>query len=522
MRNLTKTISTIVIILVGLFISQNTFAACNWSGNTCYVTTCEFSSLATDIAEVKTNELGKQGVVTIQCPTENITQTTDLRFSMTSEYSGITGLIIRGNGVLPISGGSTGLTIWKDRSIRAEVATGKNIRFSNITYTGTPNGDNWMYLSFIHIVAPSALPHTGKYRIDHITFVEPALMGESNAFRIPSNFYGVIDSCTGTVNNQFAGFGGPVSGEYGNATWNDGVSLGSSDAHYLENNIMAYNNTQNLDDIRMFADSSEHGGRVVVRYNTLHNFYIGGHDPGTAPRGALQYEIYNNTLVTDGGYVSGLLKLRGGTGVAFNNRIDHTLNTPFAAGASSGIFMLNWRDTAVLSSTTFWGTNLTKCDPASTEKACLGKGATWAKDGCTTEEHCGGTTGVTSYCLRVDGGGSVETHPQCRDQIGTGDNLSPQSSKPFLLWNNQVRKASGAWNDSPVYIMSGTTSIVKNRDYCEHSTTMPASCNGVTTSYTPYTYPHPLRGESDEVAPTATIGSGAAVTLGSGAVGTLY
>jgi hypothetical protein len=34
--------------------------------------------------------------------------------------------------------------------------------------------------------------------------------------------------------------------------------------------------------------------------------------------------------------------------------------------------------------------------------------------------------------------------------------------------------------------------IQANRDYCTHDTTMPSTCNSVTTSYTALAYPHPL------------------------------
>jgi hypothetical protein len=39
---------------------------------------------------------------------------------------------------------------------------------------------------------------------------------------------------------------------------------------------------------------------------------------------------------------------------------------------------------------------------------------------------------------------------------------------------------------------ASATYIVSDRDYCVSAVTMPATCNGVETSYTPYTCPHPL------------------------------
>jgi len=68
-------------------------------------------------------------------------------------------------------------------------------------------------------------------------------------------------------------------------------------------------------------------------------------------------------------------------------------------------------------------------------------------------------------------------------------------------------------------------------DYVGDSPTTPISgtlykctaTNTWTAYYTPYAYPHPLRGESEEGGtPQATLGAGAAATIGTGAAATLY
>ncbi len=88
----------------------------------------------------------------------------------------------------------------------------------------------------------------------------------------------------------------------------------------------------------------------------------------------------------------------------------------------------------------------------------------------------------------MDGLGPPNGYP-CRDQFGFDGN-NPQVSRPVLIYGNTL---NGAVSNSFEFNGPGnpTTFIMNNREYCT-GTTKPASCNGVTTTYTPYTYPHPL------------------------------
>ena len=128
---------------------------------------------------------------------------------------------------------------------------------------------------------------------------------------------------------------------------------------------------------------------------------------------------------------------------------------------------------------------------------------------------------LDEYCARVDdpNGHCVEncapaTSVPLKDQIGRGqDIITPplngdgyQASEPYLIWNNLysdgTRILVSPLDDTGFGNSCGTPAlsdyIRADVDYClgtgPESTVMPTSCNGLSVTYTPYTYPHPLQG----------------------------
>ena len=303
------------------------------------------------------------------------------------------------------------------------------------------------------------------------------------SFQIKGPTYGVIDHNNGTTTGQF----GIVEGDSnGNASWALGSNLGSADAVYLEDNTLSCNSTTKL---WMVADADD-GGRVVVRNNTFTNHYAGGHDASSVNRGLVQYEVYGNTLTSTFNYGEELISMRGGTGVVFNNNLITTSSSPFGADTGgSGINFANYRDDSGPGGTLgLWTiTNVNRCSTSTTLKACLDNGSAWRDTTCTTDADCGGTVGS---CTMIDGTGTAG-YP-CRDQIVVADNAL--TIKPWLVWNNKININNGGWKNVTSYVRPYNTTphIVINRDYCENATTMPTTCNGVSSTYTPYTYPHPL------------------------------
>jgi hypothetical protein len=100
--------------------------------------------------------------------------------------------------------------------------------------------------------------------------------------------------------------------------WDRPLTLGTSNAVYIEDNSFYYGSAHGLHED--FCDA-EAGARIVVRHNDVTNshFHIHGNDGGSW-RSTHSWEFYNNTLIAAEGinnYRFGAL--RGGTGVVFDN-----------------------------------------------------------------------------------------------------------------------------------------------------------------------------------------------------------
>lgn len=261
----------------------------------------------------------------------------------------------------------------------------------------------------------------------------------------------------------------------GNNEWTRPLGLGGSDAIYVEDNEFiheAWNASRT-------AIDGEGGARFVARNNIFTNTYIGPHDAIIGGyRSIRKFEIYNNTFnYIPSGSGCFVFDGRGGTGVFFNNEI---MGTP---GCGSYI-QLDLKRTYQTGGDPWNGL----CSNSS-GKAYLGTSATYPM-------NCTSGTG----CVNKDGSANSPTGYPCRDQIGVDGN-DPQVSRPTLFWNNTLNGGN---------ISIGVTSqagsyIVNNRDYCIHATTMPATCNGITTNYSPFTYPHPLVTGSSPAPPTSSL-----------------
>jgi hypothetical protein len=223
-------------------------------------------------------------------------------------------------------------------------------------------------------------------------------------------------------------------------------------------------------------------------------------------RGNFSWEIYNNDLyMTEGASSLVFISIRGGIGIIAHNHLYHwgtsssDINTEYRP---HGAHMMNYRSTdGPGGSYSIW---TERCDSGGTaRRGCLGPGAIYSDSYCADDADCGGTAGQYTMCEYLDDkSGDGKGYP-CRDQIGRG---TSQALKPFLFWGNTIKFASSSAVPLQVNVLYGASDIVLNRDYCINDTTMPSSCNGITTTYTPYTYPHPLRGGADTTPPSAPSG----------------
>lgn len=274
----------------------------------------------------------------------------------------------------------------------------------------------------------------------------------------------------------------------GNNSYDRPLGLGGPDAVYIEDSY--FSQPANSYDVSSPITDCDGGGRIVFRHNTIRSNYFEMHDavvPGS--RSCRKWEVYQNTWITTSSDISqtnqfAQIATRGGTGVMFGNRmLASTI-------ADADITFANYR--------TYQGNN---GDPwndliqnSGNAKACLA-GST-PPVSCTSDAQCGNQVGA---CVKKDGSGGtgLPTNYPGRDQMGT-DGAGLQHNRPALYWDNKFTGGTGsniAAGNIPISAQGNSlaTYLVQGRDYCVSTSTMPTACNGVPTTYVPYTYPHPLQ-----------------------------
>jgi hypothetical protein len=301
---------------------------------------------------------------------------------------------------------------------------------------------------------------TANYRIDHNKFDRLANYG----IRTWGNLYGLVDNNVGVSNKNRplvhvtnANF--PVNGvctndgQRGDTSWAQPTTLGTIQAHYIENNTWTTEGAQYV-----MVDSIA-GARVVVRYNTLYNTSVGSHgtETGGRQRGVRQMEVYNNTFVAPSGVpVDSLIWFRSGTGVAFNNKITADVK----AGLNAVVKTTNLRDQNSYSP---WG----KCDG--------------------TSPYDGNVAGESGYrCIDQPGAGtSVDYKGQDPPPVMPAKN----ALDPIYIWNNTV---NGTANNCGTYGCMSGNHVRVDRDIVFSPR----------PGYTPFTFPHPSAGSGALAAPS--------------------
>lgn len=434
-----------------LLVPSAVFAVCSWSGNTGTVAS---PYAAADVQDCINDSAGMTGDVTIQIPTSSPTWTSGITVNMGSGWTNVSGLTVKGQNACTVDKNdrptscSTSITNFTVTYIGKE---GKAFRISNMKISGNCVID---------------ISGTCKsWRIDHIYFYvltsqRPIMISQGQTGTDVT--YGVLDSLNIYSTNDVV-FLNYMSLD--NYSWMRPLDLGGPDAIYLENST--YYSTINCSGGPCGVTDANGPGRFVIRYNDFTDMYIYAHDAiVTNHRGVRKWEVYNNTFTYPG--VNGacfVAQFRSGTGVMFNN----TISDPGLKLCPQYVQLYVYR------STTEGGTPWVPLCSSTSGKA-------WLDTTSHYPETCTSGTG----CINIDGSGP-DGYP-CRDQAGVDGN-NPQVSRPFLFWNNTLNGA----NASAIPSIGGiATYIVENRDFCRHATTMPSTCNGVTTTYSPLTYPHPL------------------------------
>src|SRR5574343_1931572 len=508
------------ILLIILLSATSVFGAVSWTGNTCTITGDASLAQLNDCLTGAVNGIvaqGKTGEITVQLPADSETWSSTLVINMTNAaYINVTKLTIQGAGTIPTgsSKGSAGQTVITTTSTRGFVitsSTSKKLRIANISFTGGVDQKG----QFISITGTTLPSNGGGFRIDHNTWNTTL---RNDIIYIGGRAYGVIDHnyYRGAKASGFYGMFAKIGeGSYAaaNNSWYRGIGVNSIDQVFVEDNDVGGTYTGGSG--TMFADC-ENGGRIVARNNTIQHMYVGGHGADSVTRSCLSYVVYDNQFNITNMAVGGMnpvFDLRDGTVIAYDNTITETRSGVPVTNSmwfSGGILIRNYRSAFGICSgyPEYYnhGNFPLDCDGTTDSlalKRCFGSTTSpTSPTSCSTDADCGGESGA---CHAVDNGSLGTTGYPCRDQMGitstggTGDNQFV--AYPSLFANN---KRNGS-DLTPVAVSydigqcSGVATlnddhIQNNRDYCYHSTTLPASCNSVDTEYVEFTYPHPLTG----------------------------
>ena len=341
------------------------------------------------------------------------------------------------------------------------------------TNSGTANG-------FISVVgAGTGNTGLGGYRVDNnyfngISAYNGVISVWSGRNGTTGNLFGLIDDNTfynifnagdtayGPYNIQIWNFWKPGTGNqcWGCDGWtNNDFAYGSVNQNFIEDNL--FDQEASAGGHMRHYISSELGGRYVSRHNTFINNYgdtnADLHDAhglcavdsnGVGSRGG---EIYANTI-TGTGYNRGTV-LRGGSWLVYDNVI--------TAGGGNPIELNEYRAEASSASECAVDSALGLMPPWP-----IPAGAGW------------GTNDPWKSDVSSDASNPGQFHPL------------PQQIFNSYMWNN---KTPGGATINPVVPVDGalTHYIIANSDYT-FGGTKPAGIS----SYAPYNYPHPLRGNA--------------------------
>ena len=245
---------------------------------------------------------------------------------------------------LQLMGAGIGQTIINDGGANATTliswtsSSNFSDRLSGFTFQGTTN-NNLEYDSTISIAGNSH-----AFRVDNCKF--DTLQTAYN-LGFSGWVYGVVDHCAWNINGGGAmqigheNYGG---GSFGDGSWADADSWGTTNALYIES--CSFANYFDPSAGAHGAMDSENGARFVFRFNQLTNCLVGSHgsESGGRLRSIRTCEIYGNNFYWDtnascGGVYAGMVPwgiyLRGGTATIFSNN--------FVGGIQYPVVMADYR-----------------------------------------------------------------------------------------------------------------------------------------------------------------------------------
>jgi len=475
-----------LVIVIGIFFLM---PYVSWADYSCTAT----SGTQEDFNTCVTNAASQSGAVTITIPASAPTWSSQSTVSLSS-WTNVTSLTIQGAGPT-----NTVITVGNTDSALSVTAGTKTFVLKDMGFSDarTTNHHSGMV-----VVSGTAASSTSGWRVTNVYFTDFDDYPGNDTWAMSVYGYGLIDNCHFTAYGS--GGGGIRIFGAGNqfANWDAILNFGDANATFVEDCTFTWpvqNST--WPDVAVDTFSS---ARWVVRHNTITNTFLQVHglDSTWDGRSGLSFEIYNNTLSSSNRYIGGPY-IRGGTGLYHDNTHIYTGNGAGWTGPNLDVYRVctgtsadiaHWGycyDTPsrkICSNMNTDGTYTGRIQTCQTDADCTG-GATCNRMFLSTDRDSLCTVG-DSNCTKYWDGDS--TNPQgwpCRDQPGRGTH---QDLRPIYTWGNNTNSGTIGAYASDWSCGTVSTYIQEGRDFCNHS---PATdCGSVKAwSYTPYTYPHPLR-----------------------------
>lgn len=254
------------------------------------------------------------------------------------------------------------------------------------------------------------------------------------------------------------------------------MAFGTEDNLFFEDNTISYSTSYDGSDPGW--TETGHSGRAVVRYNTWNLTNANGQEiwdihgsqyNPSGQAGTMVSEYYGNTLSNMSGYR--WIHMRGGWGLFFNNIGTGSLGDNNVSDYDGSCDSITGYPTQIRN-TYFWnnmddGTNI---------------------EAYVLQDNCSGSLPLTENSRFWNYNGSCSGSGSCSSGIGRG-----------------TTAPTGTCTTGVGYWVASTATQTVNSGIIQAGTFYKCTATNTWTAYyTPYTYPHPLRGGGDTTAPTVT------------------
>lgn len=236
-------------------------------------------------------------------------------------------------------------------SIQVGYASGSLFRLSTLDIE--PGSSSTALTSPIQIAGTCTASGCPNVRVDNIGFGMTAhwsgsVWNQATWLIRSDNVFGVVDHCTEPSgsdavfgDNELSAYLGV--GGYGDNSWAQPDSFGTSNALYYENNSIYV--TRSITDCEVAPAGGAIGGcRSVGRFNQITSnngfggFGLHGLDTDGRPRSGRQLEVYGNNFTCMNNSCNIIAGYRGGTGFTFGNTLTETGTGFFNSFASIAVY----------------------------------------------------------------------------------------------------------------------------------------------------------------------------------------